>query len=142
MLVITAAQTASVWNVGIKTAAAQNMVAIGFIEKQFQTSITWVEWFIAGAPFSALLSVAVYFIMTRMMKPEMAEIAGGRATIRQQLGAVGPMTRPKRAGAGVLQRPDEETARTAKAAPWSTTARLDKGLGSWASFFLVATPNR
>ena len=92
LLVITAAQTASVWNVGIKTAAAQNMVAIGFIEKQFQTSISWVEWFIAGAPFSALLSVAVYFIMTRMMKPEMAEIAGGRATIRQQLDAVGPMT--------------------------------------------------
>ena len=92
LLVITAAQTASVWNVGIKTAAAQNMVAIGFIEKQFGTSISWAEWFIAGAPFSALLSVAVYFIMTRMMKPEMAEIAGGQATIRQQLDAIGAMT--------------------------------------------------
>ncbi|MES2280069.1 MAG: DASS family sodium-coupled anion symporter [Pseudomonadota bacterium] len=92
LLVITAAQTASVWNVGIKTAAAQNMVAIGFIEKQFGTSISWTEWFIAGAPFSALLSVAVYFIMTRMMKPEMAEIAGGQATIRQQLQGIGPMT--------------------------------------------------
>ena len=92
LLVITAAQTASVWNVGIKTAAAQNMVAIGFIEKQFGTSISWAEWFIAGAPFSALLSVAVYFIMTRMMKPEMAEIAGGQATIGQQLDAIGAMT--------------------------------------------------
>jgi anion transporter len=78
--------------VGIKTAAAQNMVAIGFIEKQFQTSITWAEWFVAGAPFSALLSAAVYFIMTRMLKPEMAEIAGGRATIRQQLQDAGPVT--------------------------------------------------
>ncbi len=92
LLVITAAQTASVWNVGIKTAAAQNMVAIGFIEKQFGTSISWTEWFIAGAPFSALLSVAVYFIMTRMMKPEMKEIEGGQATIRQQLNAIGAMT--------------------------------------------------
>jgi anion transporter len=92
LLVITAAQTASVWNVGIKTAAAQNMVAVGFIEKQFGTSITWMEWFIAGAPFSALLSVAVYFIMTRMMRPEMKEIAGGRAAIREQLGAMGRMT--------------------------------------------------
>ena len=51
LLVITAAQTASVWNVGIKTAAAQNMVAIGFIEKHFETTITWAEWFIAGLPF-------------------------------------------------------------------------------------------
>ena len=92
LLAITAAQTASVWNVGIKTAAAQNMVASGFIEKQFGTTITWTEWFVAGAPFSALLSVAVYFIMTRMMKPEMKEIAGGQATIREQLAAIGPMT--------------------------------------------------
>lgn len=40
LLVITATQTASVWNVGLKTAAAQNMVAIGFIKKQFQTTIS------------------------------------------------------------------------------------------------------
>ncbi len=92
LLVITAAQTASVWNVGIKTAAAQNMVAVGFIEKQFGTSISWTEWFIAGAPFSALLTLALYFIMTRMMKPEMTEIAGGQATIREQLDAIGKMT--------------------------------------------------
>ena len=92
LLVITAAQTASVWNVGIKTAAAQNMVAVGFIEKQFGTSISWTEWFIADAPFSALLTVALYFIMTRMMKPEMTEIEGGQATIRQQLDAIGAMT--------------------------------------------------
>lgn len=92
LLVITAAQTASVWNVGIKTAAAQNMVAVGFIEKQFQTTITWTDWFIAGAPFSALLTVALYFIMTRMLRPEMQEIAGGKAAIRAQLEALGPMT--------------------------------------------------
>jgi di/tricarboxylate transporter len=59
LLVITAAQTASVWNIGIKTAAAQNMVAVGFLEKQFGTTITWTEWFIAGAPLSALLTVAL-----------------------------------------------------------------------------------
>ncbi len=92
LLVITAAQTASVWNIGIKTAAAQNMVAIGFVEKQFGTTITWTEWFVAGAPFSVVLTIALYFIMTRMMRPEMDEIAGGRAAIRAQLDALGPMT--------------------------------------------------
>ena len=70
------------------------MVAIGFIEKQFQTTntITWAEWFMAGAPFSALLSVALYFIMTRMMRPEMKEIAGGKSAIREQFVAIGAMT--------------------------------------------------
>ena len=92
LVVITAAQTASVWNVGIKTAAAQNMVAIGFIEKQFEQTITWGEWFVAGAPFSAVLTVLLYFIMTRMLKPEMDRIEGGREAVRQQLTALGQMT--------------------------------------------------
>ena len=43
MLMITTTQTASIWNVGIKTAAAQNMVAIGFIEKTLQKTITWLR---------------------------------------------------------------------------------------------------
>ena len=70
MLMITTVQTASIWNVGIKTAAAQNMVAVGFIEKTLQKTITWLEWFIAAAPFGILMSIALYFVMTRMMPPE------------------------------------------------------------------------
>ena len=34
LLVITAAQAVSVWNIGIKTGAAQNLVALGFIEQE------------------------------------------------------------------------------------------------------------
>ena len=68
------------------------MVAIGFIEKQLGAQITWGEWFVAAAPFAALMTVALFFIMTRMMEPEMKEIAGGQETIRQQLAELGPMT--------------------------------------------------
>ena len=89
LLMITTAQTASIWNVGIKTAAAQNMVAAGFIEKQLKAQITWLDWFIAAAPFAAILTVLLYFIMTRMMRPEMEEIAGGRDSIATQLAALG-----------------------------------------------------
>ena len=49
MLMMVTVQTASIWNVGIKTAAAQNMIAIGFIEKAFNQTITWLEWLIAAA---------------------------------------------------------------------------------------------
>jgi anion transporter len=92
LLMITTAQTASIWNIGIKTAAAQNMVAVGFIEKQLGAQITWGEWFIAAAPFSALLSVALYFIMTRLIRPEMEEIAGGKETVKGQLDQLGAMS--------------------------------------------------
>jgi len=89
MLMITTVQTASIWNVGIKTAAAQNMVAIGFIEKMLGTTITWLEWLIAAAPFGVLMSIALYFVMTRMMPPEIKEVPGGRAAIRKSLAELG-----------------------------------------------------
>ena len=76
MLMITTVQTASIWNVGIKTAAAQNMVAIGFIEKTFNKTITWLDWLIAAGPFAILMCIALYFVMTRMMPPEVARSAG------------------------------------------------------------------
>ncbi len=91
MLMITTVQTASIWNVGIKTAAAQNMVAIGFIEKTLQKTITWLEWLIAAAPFSILMSVALYFVMTRMMPPEVKVFPGGVEAIRKSLADLGPM---------------------------------------------------
>ena len=91
MLMITTVQTASIWNVGIKTAAAQNMVAVGFIEKALHTTITWLEWLVAAAPFGILMSIALYFVMTRMMPPEVSEVPGGRAAIRKSLQELGPM---------------------------------------------------
>lgn len=91
MLMITTVQTASIWNVGIKTAAAQNMVAIGFIEKTLLKTITWLEWFIAAAPFGILMSIALYFVMTRMMPAEIKEIPGGRESIRKSYAELGPM---------------------------------------------------
>jgi anion transporter len=91
LLMITTVQTASIWNVGIKTAAAQNMVAIGFIEKAFNKSITWGEWLMAAGPFAILMTIALYFVMTRMMPAEVDQLPGGKDAIRKQLAALGPM---------------------------------------------------
>ena len=92
LLMITTVQAVSVWNVGIKTAAAQNMVAVGFIQKMLGHDITWLSWLVAAAPFSLLLSVGLYFIMMKMMPPEMKEMPGGQATVAQALTELGPMT--------------------------------------------------
>ncbi|MDU4959470.1 MAG: DASS family sodium-coupled anion symporter [Sporomusaceae bacterium] len=91
VMMIATAQADSIWNVGIKTAAAQNMVAIGFIEKILGQNITWLEWFIAAAPFAILMSAALYFVLLKVMPPEMDEIAGGQAAITRSLAELGPM---------------------------------------------------
>lgn len=92
LLMITTAQAASIWNVGVKTAAAQNMVAVGFIEKMLKGSITWLEWLIAAAPWSITMSVVLYFVMVKMLPPETDEVVGGREAIRKALADLGPMT--------------------------------------------------
>jgi len=91
MLMIAVAQADSLWNVGIKTAAAQNMVAVSFIEKQLGVNISWLDWFIAAAPFSAIMSAVLYFVLMKMMPPEKQEIEGGKAIVVKALEELGPM---------------------------------------------------
>jgi anion transporter len=67
------------------------MVAVGFIEKTLNHTITWLEWFIAAAPFGIIMSVVLYFVMTCMMPPEVKEVPGGREAIRQSLRELGAM---------------------------------------------------
>jgi anion transporter len=92
LLMITTVQTVSIWNVGIKTAAAQNMVAIGFVQKILGQDITWLSWLVAAAPFSILMSIGLYFIMMTMMPPEAAEIPGGRSSVQNSLAELGHMS--------------------------------------------------
>jgi len=96
MLMITTVQTASIWNVGIKTAAAQNMVAVGFIERTLNYTITWLEWLVAAAPFAVFMTIALYFVMIWMMPPEIKEVPGGHASIRNSLAELGPMKTTER----------------------------------------------
>jgi sodium-dependent dicarboxylate transporter 2/3/5 len=91
LLMIAVAQADSLWNIGIKTAAAQNMVAVSFIEKQLGVSISWLDWFIAAAPFSAIMSVVLYFVLMKMMPPEKQEIEGGKEIVIKALKGLGPM---------------------------------------------------
>lgn len=96
LLIITTVQAVSVWNVGIKTAAAQNMVAVGFLQRQLGTDVTWIDWFIAAAPFSLVLSVGLYYIMMLMMSPEREDLAGGTEAITNELQSIGPMSRDEK----------------------------------------------
>jgi anion transporter len=91
VMMIATAQAASLWNVGIKTAAAQNMIAVGHIEKLLGKTITWPAWFIAAAPFAAIMSVVLYYVLLKTMPPETDEVPGGKEAISRALRELGPM---------------------------------------------------
>lgn len=92
LLIITAVQAVSIWNIGIKTAAAQNIVAVNFINQSFGHDISWGQWFLYAAPWSILMSIALYFIMLKVMPPEQDEVKGGKELIRQELDKLGPVS--------------------------------------------------
>ncbi|AKK03094.1 SLC13 family permease [Corynebacterium epidermidicanis] len=92
ILIITAAQSISIWNVGIKTAAAQNLVALGFLQSKTGQTVSWGDWFLWAAPWSLLMSVVLYFVMRAVIKPEVDTIAGGKANVIQQLNELGPIS--------------------------------------------------
>ncbi len=95
LLVITSVQAVSIWNIGIKTAAAQNMVALNFIQEQFNVNISWGAWLLYAAPFSIIMSVALFFIMITLIKPETSNIDGGKEVIKKQLAELGPLKAPE-----------------------------------------------
>lgn len=93
VLMIAVAQADSLWNVGVKTAAAQNMVAVNFIQQVLGKDISWLEWFIAAAPYAAVMSVVLYFIVIKIIPPEIDELPGGKATLDRMLTEMGPITK-------------------------------------------------
>jgi len=92
VMMIAVAQADSIWNVGIKTAAAQNMIAVSFMEKQLGESVSWIQWFIAAAPYAAIMSVVLYVLLLKLIPPETKEIAGGKEAIARAIKELGPMT--------------------------------------------------
>lgn len=92
VMMIATAQADSIWNVGIKTAAAQNMIAVGFIKTQLGVDLSWVHWFGAAAPFAAIMSVILYLVLIKVIPPEQRDMADGQAVVRKALADLGPMT--------------------------------------------------
>ena len=91
-IMILVAQATSIWNVGIQTSAAQNLLTAGFMQKLLGQSVTWTDWLIAGVPWSLLMSVVLYWVILRVMPPETDRIEGGKEAVRKALSELGPMT--------------------------------------------------
>lgn len=93
-MMIVIAQATSIWNVGIQTSAAQNLLSIGFINKTFGAghSVSWLDWLLAGAPWSLTMSAILYFLARKLLPPETEAVEGGSEAIKKALAELGPTT--------------------------------------------------
>ncbi|TDN63589.1 DASS family sodium-coupled anion symporter [Paraburkholderia sp. BL10I2N1] len=95
-IMIVVAQATSIWNVGIQTAAAQNLLTVGFMDKMMGARVTWLDWLIAGAPWAIVMSAVLLFIVLKMLPPETDSLAGGKEAVARALVELGPMTGPQK----------------------------------------------
>jgi len=94
-LMIVVAQATSIWNMGIMTAAAQNMLTLGFLQKSIGRAPAWSDWLIAGAPYAVVMSALLFVLARRLMPPEKENIEGGKEAVHKALTDMGPMTGPE-----------------------------------------------
>lgn len=91
-IMIIVAQGTSIWNVGIQTAAAQNLLTAGFMDKMLGHRVSWIDWLVAGAPWAILMSVVLVVLVLKLLPPESDSIAGGKEAVQQSLSDLGPMS--------------------------------------------------
>ena len=87
LLMITAAQIASVWNFSVKTAGAQNLLGLGIIQRTMGINVTWSTWFYHAAPWSIVMTLVLGVVMLKVIQPERVDGEAVRA-----LPDLGPMS--------------------------------------------------
>ena len=95
-IMIVVAQATSIWNVGIQTAAAQNLLTVGFMEKMIGQRVSWSDWLIAGAPWSLIMSVVLVVLVLKLLPPEDRSGTLGGEAVQASYAELGPMTGPQK----------------------------------------------
>jgi solute carrier family 13 (sodium-dependent dicarboxylate transporter), member 2/3/5 len=93
MLMMSIVYLSLIWAMGIATGAAQNVYVNALMDKTLHIRISWIDWLVVGAPYSIALSVALYFVLMKMMTPSAAETAAIKTSTAADLGPkLGPIS--------------------------------------------------
>jgi sodium-dependent dicarboxylate transporter 2/3/5 len=88
--------SASVGGLGTPIGSPPNLIGIGFIEKQANVHISFLEWMALGAPMIAAMYGVLYLLLRRLHPPgseEMAHESDLAAYLRREREALGGWTR-------------------------------------------------
>ncbi|MFH5926673.1 anion permease [Roseomonas xinghualingensis] len=95
-LIIVTAQACSIFNMAVKTGAAQNLISLSFMEGAFGHSITWGEWFIMALPFTFSMSVVLFLIAVLILRPHVPPAEEAKRLLATELAELGPVSPAER----------------------------------------------
>lgn len=89
-LLLGTAYAANIGGMATLVGTPPNIALAGIMEEEYSVSIPFMEWMLLATPFSALLLVSVYLLLTRLLLPVSNEMnAEGMAPIRLDWEALG-----------------------------------------------------
>jgi solute carrier family 13 (sodium-dependent dicarboxylate transporter), member 2/3/5 len=93
MLMMSIVYLSLIWAIGIATGAAQNVYVNALLDRTIHIRISWIDWLIVGAPYSIAMSIALYFVLMKMMAPTATEAGGSRISTPADFGTqLGPIS--------------------------------------------------
>ncbi len=91
-LMIVTAQACSIFNMAVKTGAAQNLISLDFMQQSFGHSVTWGQWFITALPFTLSMTVVLFFVSLLLLRPHVPPADEAKKMLAEQVESLGPVT--------------------------------------------------
>lgn len=91
-LMIVTAAACSIFNMAVKTGAAQNLISLNFMQQAFDHNVTWGEWFITALPLTVAMSVVLYFAALLMLRPDVPAKEEAERRLAEELLKLGPLS--------------------------------------------------
>lgn len=95
-LMIVTAQVCTVFNMAIKTGAAQNLISLNFMQGAFGRTMTWGEWFVTALPFTLAMCVVLFIVSLMLLRPHVPPAAEAKQRLAKEVAELGPVTPAER----------------------------------------------
>ncbi|WP_019815481.1 SLC13 family permease [Saccharomonospora saliphila] len=96
-LMLGIAYAASIGSLSTIIGTPPNTLLVGYLEENFDITLTFGQWMMFGLPVSAVFLVLAWLVLTRVVfRPRLRSLPGGRELIRRELDEMGPMSRGER----------------------------------------------
>lgn len=94
-LMLAIAYSASIGSLGTLIGTPPNALLAGYMETSHGISLSFGKWMMVGVPVAVIFMIIAWLVLVTVFKPEMKEIPGGRALIREEQSKLGPWDFPQ-----------------------------------------------
>lgn len=93
-LMLSIGYAASIGGIATVIGTPPNVVFKGLLEQRYGAKISFADWMLAGLPIAIVLSVSIYFIVTKILFPNrMDKVEGTEELLRERLALLGPVNK-------------------------------------------------